>query len=306
MKQVFLKTFLFVIFGIGIIVLFNNCDELDGPTYFETPENPEDPDTNQNSSLYDNVYKILLEDFTGHTCTNCPRAHRTIESLCNSSYGKNIIPVSIHVGLFAQPATFGDRYTYDFRTPTGNEIDDEFAISVMGLPLGMINRIKYNNKLVLGESEWASAVSELLEKPIDLLLSVENEYNSATRNLSVKINSSVLNELENDLYLVIYITEDSIVNWQNDDGQHIEDYVHRHVLRDAIPNTFGEQVKSGPVAAGETIEKTYNYTISEEWDENHCEIIAYIYDGETEEVIQVENKAIIQVSNILPELILRI
>ena len=42
---------------------------------------------------------VLIEDFTGQDCVNCPAAHRIMESL-EKQYPENVIPVSIHCGEF--------------------------------------------------------------------------------------------------------------------------------------------------------------------------------------------------------------
>ena len=52
---------------------------------------------------------VLLEDFTGQNCVNCPAAHRTIEAL-EQQYGSHLIAVSIHAGHFGIPAD-NKRYT---------------------------------------------------------------------------------------------------------------------------------------------------------------------------------------------------
>ena len=44
--------------------------------------------------------RVLLEDFTGQKCRNCPKAHREISSL-KEVYGDNLIAVSIHAGGYA-------------------------------------------------------------------------------------------------------------------------------------------------------------------------------------------------------------
>ena len=43
---------------------------------------------------------VLLEEFTGQNCSNCPTAHRTIEAL-QEQYGASLVSVSIHAGSFA-------------------------------------------------------------------------------------------------------------------------------------------------------------------------------------------------------------
>jgi hypothetical protein len=95
-----------------------------------------------NGNLSIPIRKILLEDYTGHTCGNCPRAAEQTELLINN-YCDHIVPISIHVGFFAEPYPTGE-FTYDFRTDVGNYFDETFGISTAGLPNGMVNRTIYN------------------------------------------------------------------------------------------------------------------------------------------------------------------
>ena len=55
--------------------------------------------------------KILLEDYTGHKCGNCPRAAEKAEEL-KEIYGDQLIPIAIHAGFFA--SDFGGNFTTDF------------------------------------------------------------------------------------------------------------------------------------------------------------------------------------------------
>ena len=66
-------------------ISFTACDEVDEADRFKELEKIESKRT------------VLLEDFTGQLCTNCPDGHRLIASL-QEQYGENIIAVGIHAG----------------------------------------------------------------------------------------------------------------------------------------------------------------------------------------------------------------
>jgi len=63
---------------------------------------------------------VLLEEFTGKGCTNCPKGSREIENLL-AIYDSNLVVVSIHAGFFANPDFF-DLGQYDLRTEEGENI----------------------------------------------------------------------------------------------------------------------------------------------------------------------------------------
>jgi thiol-disulfide isomerase/thioredoxin len=60
--------------------------------------------------------KVLLEDYTGSRCVNCPSAARIAHDL-KQVYGENLIVLGIHTGFFAFP--FPPQFPLDLRTPAG-------------------------------------------------------------------------------------------------------------------------------------------------------------------------------------------
>lgn len=269
------------------LLTFSACDVIEGP-YGETYTPPEDSSSVQ-------TQHVLLEDFTGHTCGTCPPAAKKAEEL-KGIYGDRLIVVTTHLGDFALPQNNPDSsFYYDFRTPAGNEMDAYYQIG-MGVPRGMVNRIKYNDKLLLGRNDWSSAISALLTDTASISMAITKSYNESTRKLDIEVNAEYIKWGTALDKLVIYLVEDSIINWQRDYAatpEDIPDYVHRHVLRKAITPTFGEPLSSVPIAPGSTFTKTYSLTLSSEYKDRHCEIIAFIHNGnEDKNIYQAVEKAV--------------
>ena len=251
-----------------------------------------------NGDLSIPIKKILLEDYTGHTCGNCPRAAEQTELLIEA-YCDHIIPISVHVGFFAEPYPSG-KYTYDFRTPTGNEWNDFFGNGSVGLPNGMVNRIEYNGTEILAYETWVSAIEQILSEAPTIDINIENNYSENTRELNISLNIDFLKSISENLNLSLVIVEDSIINWQKDydyedinnpGNTNIENYIHRHVLRDAINGTWGEAMKKN-IQQGETIKKSFKYILNSEWSAKHCSIVAFAYSTKTKEIIQAEIKKV--------------
>ena len=254
-----------------------------------------------NGDLSIPIKKILLEDYTGHTCGNCPRAAEQTELLIET-YCDHIIPISVHVGFFAEPYSSG-KYTYDFRTTAGNEWNDLFGNGSAGLPNGMVNRIEYNSTKILAYETWASAIEQILAEAPTIDINIENNYTEDTHKLNSSISVNFLKSFSENLNLSVLIVEDSIVNWQKDydyqdidnpGNTDIEKYIHRHVLRDAVNGTWGETIVTNDIAQGENIKKTFNYTLSSEWNFKNCSVITFVYNSVTKEVIQAEIKELIE------------
>ena len=88
------KIFVLVIALIAILSV--GCDRIEGP-YLVPSENEEItvifPDLDLNS-----VYrKVLIEEYTGHHCLNCPDGHRKLEEL-HERFGDTLVAIGIHAG----------------------------------------------------------------------------------------------------------------------------------------------------------------------------------------------------------------
>ena len=229
-----------LLFALGITTLLSSCDVLEGPfdekVTIDTTAGPK--------------RKILLEDFTGHTCGNCPCAAYEAIRL-DTTYKGRIIVVASHVGFFAEPYTNGTKFRTDFRTPAGTEVNDYFQIDAQGLPQG---------------------------------------------------NSKYLKEGNSNHQLVVYVVEDSIINWQKfysscgGVDKEISDYVHRHVLRGAVNSTWGDALYTAGsiIPIGTSVNKSYTQVLDPIWEAKHIYFVAFIQDNVTKEVVQVEEVKLIE------------
>ena len=240
------------------------------------------------------IRKLLIEDFTGHTCGNCPAAAKTAQQL-QELYGKKIIIVGIHSGYFAEPDLSGSKYTTDYRTAAGEAYNELWKNDVAGNPNGFVSRSKIiNNNIIIQPGSWGEAVELLKNNLPDISIDLNIVYDGNTRSLKATVKSKAINTLSEKHDLVLYLVEDKITDWQKDysitsGDQDVENFIHKHVLRDNINGTWGEELFSSSFAAGDSIVKTYNnYLINPSWKAEDCSVIAYIYNTNTYEIIQAE------------------
>ena len=112
--------------------LFFGCDKVEGP--YGVSGNITPPDSTSDTI----VRKVLLEDFTGHTCQACPASHAEAKRL-QDIYGEQLVVLSIHAGFFAWPQ--GAPYQDNFQTTEGTAIATDFNLINLSFPKGMINRL---------------------------------------------------------------------------------------------------------------------------------------------------------------------
>ena len=240
------------------------------------------------------IKKILVEDFTGHKCVNCPDAAKKMHELIKD-YCDHIVPLAMHVTPFARPWP-DEGLPEDFRTETGTEIKDFFEVP-NSIPIGMVNRTEYEDELLLNHNvAWQAAVVEQLTAKPEIDITLINIYNVSDRSLSVNIALQMLVDLSEDLSISVYLTEDSIIAPQLDHNQSpslVDDYVHMHMFRASLNGTWGDEI-SGTTNFGDILEKKYTTTLGADYNENHCKIVVFIYKTETKEVIQAESEPVIQ------------
>jgi hypothetical protein len=234
------------------------------------------------------IQKVLLEDFTGHECGNCPRAAEKALSL-NKQYGDRIVTMGVHVGYFAIPAP--GIFSNDYRTEAGNAYNDEWGIDALGLPQGSVNRRKDPSSGSIGITiaQWTTAVQAAVNaSPVfDLNLTSIFQKDSI---LNVKASSKALVSYPNPIKIVVWLTEDSIVAAQKDYSltpPEIPQYVHRHVLRTAINTTWGEDLSTDAVPANKSFKNYFGYVIPKIWKAKNCHAVVAIYDATDKHIIQV-------------------
>lgn len=281
------KYFLIIFFSVSF---FFACDKVEGP-FREELVVPEEDTTEAEVK----IRKVLLEDYTGAKCGNCPEAAVEANRL-KALYGEKLVVLAVHAGFFAKPGA--SPFTYDFRTTVGNRIDTVFGISNAGNPNGMINRRYYPNKNhIISHPVWGDSLINIIDKEPDAHIKITNSYNSSSSLLTTTITSEFLKAMEGDYSLGVYIAEDSIVKPQKfytPTDHNVLDYVHKHVLRGAVNGTWGEALTSGTAAAGSSYSKTYTYTLNTEWNASKCSVVAFIYNSATYEVVQVQETKIIK------------
>ncbi len=287
-----MKTFLLYL-SFGILLLLSSCDKIE-PPFEKTVVDTTDvsgailyPDTS-----FDNQRRVLVEDYTGHTCGFCPEAGKTLDTLV-SVFGTRVVPIAVHAGNFAvpQPPT----YPTDFRNPNSTELDDKFGNSSAGNPNGMVNRKGFPGNHILQYPTWNTAVTTALSQPPAAFLKIVNRYLPVERKVNTQVSVTMLQSLSQDLGLAIYLIEDSIVADQKDYSQansHVTNYVHKHVLRTTFNGTFGEVVGTNPVAVGPIPMRKYTITLPTSWRPEHCSVVAILFRKDNYEVIQASDRKI--------------
>ncbi|MBW6498421.1 MAG: Omp28 family outer membrane lipoprotein [Bacteroidales bacterium] len=266
-----------VVFG----VLLASCDIIEEP-YMTGPDG--------NGQTGEVVRKVLLEEFTGHQCPNCPAGAQEAADL-KAFFGDQLIIMSIHAGFFAR--TTAPHFLADYRSPAGNEINNYFGISYN--PVGMVNRADFSGSHILTPSAWGGAISQILEQDPQAGIEISLSYETMSRQLNVAIKTTALENIEGPLYLAAFLLEDNIMSpQQTNDPQYPngiqENYYHMHVLRADINGAWGEELSDDGASTDQVFMKNYSLVLDTGWKETFCSVVAFVYSGTNMEVIQAEEK----------------
>ena len=232
--------------------------------------------------------KILIEEFTGVQCVNCPQGSAEIENLIGL-YGENLIAVSIHSGFFADPF---DESLYDFRIAEGAQLEELLGEPV-GYPSAVINRKIVPGKTILqsGQAAWAGIVANEINSSPLLSLNLDVTYDASSRDLSVSINALASESIGEEVKLTVMLTETDISDVQLTPSGKQADYKHKHVLRDMLSNFNGDPLGTLPI--GQLVNEGYNYQLPADWVDTNCKVVAFIHKGGLDkEVLQVETTSI--------------
>lgn len=276
-----------------------------GPGFYILPE--------FDATFPSSTKNVLLEDYTGHTCGNCPAAAVVAHNIKEANPGQ-VFVASVHASIgdgFQAVYEPGDegypKYSHDFRTPEGNS----YVVDIPGFfgnPQGMVNRtIDGTGSVFRFVSAWSNAVNDILDSndPLLMNLQVKTNYYTETRGLFVHVQSKTLEALNGSYSMVIFLIDNEFIAWQKDYSlppadQDIEDYHHEDVFLGTINGAYGTSLFIGDSPIDETFENNYSFEISEDieidgvnaGEETGLSIIAYLQNNDTFEIIQVTEVAI--------------
>lgn len=287
-----------------LVFTFTSCDKVKQPN-----QNPNKvASCTLNSPIVKNNFssstgrKILLEDYTGHTCGNCPRAARKAESLV-ATYGSQIIVVANHVSAQFGAPVADTLYREEFRNPTSTEWDDFFKFSTTpGLPRGAINRVTPYSQ---PDQAWPTLAATAINQPQSAKLDMTTTYDPTQHLLNVKVKTTFLQTFTTSVMLSIVLTQDSIIADQKDyfpptgsvvvDGDLRPDYVFEHLTIGAMNGTWGQLVKNSPAVNDTATINNECYLLGKCYfqdvvcvDDKHVNVVAFVYRDDTKEVLQVE------------------
>lgn len=239
---------------------------------------------------------VLVEDFTGQNCVNCPAAATLLHDLGASSMGEHIVAVSIHGGALAMGI---DKSPLGLATAIGEDYNTHFGVQAW--PSGMIDRTDGAGNVgrTADVPSWTAGIVGQLSKELVVDLSANITFNAETREVAVSVEVLPTEgfSIPADARLTVWLTESGIEGFQKYSDHNDTKYVHNHVLRDALSDPYGDALSTmSSIDSAHGVHASYSYTIPATYGRNkwavnpeQMAVVAFVTDksGEVLQVIDV-------------------
>ena len=211
--------------------------------------------------------RVLIEDFTGQRCLNCPLGTEVIEQIM-ADYGEDSgIAVGLYVGALGylpnvNPMPFTCDESQWYYTTGGVDQSPQ--------PIARIDRGDFN----FNRKTWATAVRDRIQQKAQLMLEATCNYDEASRNVEITVSADGVENINGKLQ--VWLTEDNIVSAQMlPGGSSDPNYVHNHVFRATVNAQAGDDIS---IAQGENVTRTFTYTVSEDWKPEDMSVVTFVFN----------------------------
>lgn len=220
---------------------------------------------------------VILEEYTGINCPYCPYGHEVAEEIYDGAPNRVAI-VNVHTGSYATPSGTQP----DFRTDFGPALASE--ASVNGFPMASVNRHLFagitSGGTAMSRGDWPAAADIILEEASYVNVGFETIYDEGTRELTVNVELYYVEDapfMVDENFINLVLTENLVYGYQANGGTN---YEHNHILRHMITGQWGDEVND--FSQGTLVERTYTYTVPEDWNADNCEITCFVAEGRSE------------------------
>lgn len=197
--------------------------------------------------------RVLIEDYTGAWCVNCPTVSHAIELLKD----KDVVPVAIHRG--DNPASY-DPYHFAGADPLEAlvEIANQY-------PTAKLNRITDWNYPQHTQTNLNKAIALTTGTPVRVGLAMNSTITGSTINLDVKV--KFFDDFSTSFRLVVYALENDLIYPQKNSTSFygglsvIPNFQHDHVLRASFTNILGDAIPASVTFYDNVYSKNFSVTI---------------------------------------------
>lgn len=213
---------------------------------------------------------VLIKDFTGARCVNCPEAADYAHNLQHQLDEDHIFIMSVHAGYLAQPAGQFPHFLTDEGTAwyNNNNSNPLFSVDHVALTEG--------NTLFVEQIDAPVAAALQEEQTFEIVLTPR--YDEASRRLDVGVRVLPLVALDGQFYVTACLVEDHIVGWQTTPSGIDKEYDFRNVFRGTLNGAYGDAFEDSHVDPDDTFHFNYDTELDAAYNADECYLMVYVYE----------------------------
>ena len=297
--KIICKNILLGIFAFMVVTACDDIDEADRITIGKVEEHKIEAEEKTievegKSFVYIDQHNILIEDFTGWRCVNCPNMAAFLANNIEFIYPS--VVVSLHPASNSLSNTDQVASRFSLSCTLADEIANTLAgsnvASSLSLPAVSIDQKPYDGQ-ILQSGDTTTVYNTLRSLAYSQYFSYfinKKEF----ANLAIHVNKLSNNNYELSTLIVpgsysnrsvrfqLWLLESGIVAYQSTQTGIDREYVNNHVLRMAINGNQGESIS----LSDDNVVKSYQLSLEGTgYIADNCSVVAIISDPNTNEVI---------------------
>jgi hypothetical protein len=235
--------------------------------------------------------KVLVEEFTGASCPNCPDARTALATIAAANPNRLIV-LEVHNDKTPQGKKIEGVSKYDFTNAQASELADLFYPGLGSIPQGGVDRVISGSTRLMPKSAWGSAINSRLSITTSANIKLTNTYDDTKREGVIKVHIGYTVDVPNKQNLTVALIEDDIVDAQEYTDSINHNYTFKHVFRKIFTATSGSPVLDSIAIkkAGRVYEGGFKYTIDPAWVPANCRLVVFLQnnEGDNKEILQAE------------------
>lgn len=213
--------------------------------------------------------KVLIQEFTGIKCVNCPTGAATVHEI-QALYPDAVIPVGLHPGGTGFSGPIG---AFNLNTPLSRVYYEYYQPS--GFPAAVID----GAAPLINVSLWSGAVSSALAVPAAGEIDIIPMYDADNRVLTVDY-SVALNQIYNQsLSINIWVVENHIIGPQLSGSSLVPQYEHNHVYRASMTDDWGLKLADSFIP-GDSFQGQVSLMLEANWVPENCQVVAFLQNND--------------------------
>lgn len=220
---------------------------------------------------------VLIQEFTGQRCPNCPEGASMVSSIISSYQEGSVVAVSLHPSGTNFTRPLGG---LNLTSPTATAYYNYYKPK--GFPAAVIDGAAPETNI----ATWSAKVYNDIANNSPVDIKVNSVYTASDRNLTVDYSMMFLETLAAPATINIWVVESGIIGPQYTNGPQNPTYSHNHVLRGSLTGDWGISLGDNFTYA-QTLQGSYNMQLPEGWVAENCHVVVFLQNADSRFVYQV-------------------